>query len=184
MIFCKVPAWRSFCQLILWAEAGGCFQGFHHIEYNRAAAIMNHQGKEPSGKTGEVQGRKFAAPGKAVFVYAAAGALEEMTGNFVQDQLSAGTFFKVLLPESNDGLAFHCGYPVRFFRANLYHERLAAVATAGTVDSRADLFIKPVHQLIGCIGITVAQKIPERFIFRLLFAGKLTDTREIGYQGG
>lgn len=141
---------------------------------------MHKSGEEPVFEMRQVQGRKFFASFKTVFIHTAFVIAEKRAGHAVHDHESAAAFFQVFAVESFAGLAQVLGEVVGFGIIDQYHQALAAITAIGAADLRTDGFVEPENQFVYLFAVPFFYKSFEPLVLGLMCGRKCSYLRQVG----
>jgi hypothetical protein len=129
---------------------------------------VHKSGKEPVFEMRQVQGGKFFAAFKTVFIHTAFVIAEERAGHAIHDHKSAAAFFQVFAVESFAGLAQVPGKIVGFRIIDQYHQTFAAITAIGAADLRTDGLIEPENQFVYLFAVPFFYKSLEPVVLGLM----------------
>lgn len=156
------------------------FQLFHHVENDGAAVIVHHGREHTVAETREVQGGKFAAALKTVFVYGATVPGEEVTGDGVEEHHTIAALFDIGFIERGATQLQVCREIIRLSFIDVHHQAFAAIAAAGAVDRRGDGSIQEVDLGVYFGRIVRLQERAKTIVLGLLVEGDVCDGAEAG----
>lgn len=110
------------------------FHLLHYIKDDGATVIMHKSGEHSFFEPWQMQGRKFFAALKPVFVNSTFIICKKMAGNRIQDHHAIAAFFEVFIVEGFPGHLQVPGKIVCFLFIDVYHQGFAAVAATGAID--------------------------------------------------
>ncbi len=119
---------------------------------------MHECGKQPVLKIGQVQGRKFFASFKTMFVHSAFVIAQKMTGHAVHDHEAVASFFEIFFIKCFSRLAEMRGKIICLIVRNKYHQAFAAIAAIGAIDEGRNGFIEMKNHLIYLIAVPFFHK--------------------------
>lgn len=142
---------------------------------------MHKSGKEPVFKIWQVQGGKFFAAFKTVFVNAAFVIAEKRTGHTVHDHKTATAFFKVFLIKIFPWLAKLSRKIIRLLIRNKHHQAFATVTAGGATDPGSDGFIELKHKLVYLLPVPFFHKYFKPVVLSCMCRRKGRNAFQVGF---
>lgn len=133
---------------------------------------MHKSGEEPVFEMRQVQGRKFFATFKTVFIHTAFIIAQKRTGHAVHDHKPAAPFFQVFAVESFTGLAQVLGKIIGFRIIDEYHQTFAAITAIGAADLRTYGFVESENQFVYLFAVSLLYKCLEPVVLGLMGGSK------------